>query len=53
MNFVDRVKAVAPGDVLRAAQTYLKPNTSVVVVAGPASQLETSLKRLGAVTALP
>jgi zinc protease len=53
VNFVDRVKAVAPGDVLRAAQTYLKPSTSVVVVAGPASQLEASLKRLGAVTALP
>lgn len=53
VNFVERVKAVAPADVLRAAQTYLKPQLLVIVVAGPADKLEPSLKRLGAVTALP
>jgi zinc protease len=53
VNFVDRVNAVAPSDVRRAAQTYLKPQALAVAVAGPASQLEPSLKRLGTVTAMP
>lgn len=53
VNFADRVSAVAQADVMRAAQAYLKPQSVVVVVAGPATQIESSLKRLGAVTALP
>jgi zinc protease len=53
VTFLDRVKAIAPTDVMKAAQSYLKPAALVIVVAGPAERIETSLKRLGAVTALP
>ncbi|HWP41946.1 MAG TPA: pitrilysin family protein [Blastocatellia bacterium] len=53
INFADRINAIAPADVKKAAETYLKPQSLVVVVAGPRSQIETPLKRLGAVTAMP
>jgi zinc protease len=53
VNFVDRVNAIVAADVMRAAQTYLKPQSLAIVVAGPAGELEASLKRLGTVTAMP
>lgn len=50
INLADRVAALTPAEVQRAAQSYLKPQSSAVVVAGPASKLEPALKALGAVT---
>ena len=50
INFAERVNAVTPSDVQRAAQNYLKPQTAVTVIAGPATKLEPSVKKLGAVT---
>lgn len=52
INFAERVNAVTPGDVQRAAQTYLKPQTAVTVIAGPAGKLEPAMKKLGVVTVL-
>jgi zinc protease len=52
MSFIDRVNAVGPADVMRAAQSYLKPQSVAVVVAGPAGALEAPLKKLGAITVL-
>lgn len=52
INFAERVNAVTPGDVQRAAQNYLKPQTAVTVIAGPASKLEPAMKKLGTVTIL-
>lgn len=50
INFGDRLGAVTPIDVRRAAQAYLQPQSTAVVVAGPASRLEGELKKLGTVT---
>jgi zinc protease len=52
VTFVDRVGAVTPGDVQRAARNYLKPQSVAVVVAGPASTLEGQLKPIGSVMPL-
>ena len=49
VNFVDRVNAITPADVQRAAQTYLKPKSVAVVVAGPASRFEALMKKIGVV----
>ncbi len=53
VTFADRVNAVTQADVLRAAQSYLKPQQATVVVRGSASRFDSMLKRLGAVTVLP
>ncbi|HSF25608.1 MAG TPA: pitrilysin family protein [Blastocatellia bacterium] len=50
INLAERVSAVAPADVQRAAKRYLTPQSAALVIAGPASKLETALKLLGAVT---
>lgn len=50
INLAERVAALAPADVQRAARTYLRPQSAALVIAGPASKLETALKSLGAVT---
>ena len=50
INLGERVAAVTPVEVQRAAQNYLKPQAAAVVVAGPASKLDPALKSLGAVT---
>lgn len=52
IKFAERVNAVTPADAQRAAQTYLKPQASVITIAGPASKLEEPAKKLGAVTVL-
>lgn len=52
INFAERVNAITPTDVQRAAQTYLKPQTMVIVIAGPASKLDPAIKKLGTVTVL-
>lgn len=52
LNFAGRVNAITPQDVQRAAQNYLKPQSVATVIAGPASQVEDTLKKLGAVTVL-
>ena len=52
INFAERVNAVTPGDVQRAAQNYLKPQAAVTVIAGPAAKLEPAMKKLGTVTIL-
>jgi zinc protease len=50
INLGERVAAVTPAEVQRAAQNYLKPQSAAVVVAGPASKLDPALKSFGAVT---
>jgi zinc protease len=50
INFPDRVNAVTPADVERAAQNYLKPKSVVIVVTGPASRFEIPIKKIGKVT---
>ncbi|HLG16009.1 MAG TPA: pitrilysin family protein [Blastocatellia bacterium] len=52
INFTDRVNAVTTGDVQRAAQKHLSPQTVAVAVAGPANKLQEPLKGLGPVTVL-
>jgi zinc protease len=49
IHFADRVTAITSADVLRAAQTYLKPQSVTIVVAGAASRFEGPLKKLGSV----
>lgn len=50
VNLGERVAAVTPAEVQRAAQNHLKPDSVALVVAGPASKLDPALKPLGAVT---
>lgn len=50
INLAERVAALTPSDVQRAAKSYLRPQSAALVIAGPASKLETALKSLGAVT---
>jgi zinc protease len=50
INFADRVSAIGPADVQRAAQTRLKPQSIAIVIAGPASRFEAPMKKLGTVT---
>ncbi|MFY9607179.1 MAG: pitrilysin family protein [Blastocatellia bacterium] len=50
INLAERVAALTPADVQRAARSYLKPQSAALVIAGPASKLETKLKSLGTVT---
>ena len=52
INFADRVNAVSPADVQRAAQNYLKPNSVTIVIAGPASRFEGPMKKIGSVAVL-
>jgi zinc protease len=50
VHFAERVNAIAPADVLHAAQTYLKPETITIAVSGPVNSFESALKKLGKVT---
>ena len=50
ISFVDRVNAISPADVQRAAQNHLRAQSLTIVIAGPASRLEPQLKKVGAVT---
>ena len=45
-QFVPRVNAVEAADVTMAAATYLRPNQAVVVVVGPAREIENGLEAL-------
>jgi zinc protease len=50
ISLADRVNAISPADIQRAAQNHLKPQSLTIVVTGPAGRLEPQLKKLGAVT---
>ena len=52
VTYADRVNAITPSDVQRAAQTYFKPKSVVIVIAGSASRFETPLKKIGAIAVL-
>jgi zinc protease len=52
IRFADRVNSVSPSDVQRAAQTYLKPQSVTIAIAGSASRFESPMKKLGAVAVL-
>jgi zinc protease len=52
VTYADRVNAITPADVQRAAQTYFKPRSVAIVIAGSASRFETPLKKIGAIAAL-
>ncbi|MEW6208743.1 MAG: insulinase family protein, partial [Acidobacteriota bacterium] len=53
VTFADRVAAVTSADVLRAAQSHLKPQQATIVVRGPALRFDSMLKSLGAITVMP
>lgn len=50
ISFADRVSAIGPADVQRAAQNHLKAQSLTIVIAGPAFRLEPQLKKIGTVT---
>src|SRR5262249_31356233 len=50
VNYLDRLSAITPADVQRAAKEVLQPQTNAIVVAGPAKLFDTELKKLGGVT---
>jgi zinc protease len=50
ITFGDRINAISPADVQRAAQSLLSPQSVAIVVAGPAAALEGELKKFGQVT---
>jgi zinc protease len=52
VSFVDRVNAVSQTDVITAAQSFLKPKSVAIAIAGPASELETPLRKIGSITVL-
>ena len=52
VTFADRVNAITPADVQRAAQTHFKPKSVAIVIAGSASRFEASMKKVGAVAVL-
>jgi predicted Zn-dependent peptidase len=52
ITFADRVTAITPADVQRAAQSYLKPQSVTIVIAGPAGRFETPMKKVGTVAVL-
>lgn len=52
VTFADRVNAVTPLDVQRAAQNYLKPKSVAIVIAGSAARFETPMKKIGTVAVL-
>jgi zinc protease len=50
VNFMDRVSALTPADIQRVAREVWQPQTSTIVVTGPAKSLDTELKKFGGVT---
>jgi zinc protease len=52
VTFAERVNAITPSDVQRAAQTHFKPKSVAIVIAGSASRFEASMKKIGAVAVL-
>lgn len=50
INLAERVAAVTPVEVQRAAQNYLKPQSAAIVATGPASTLQSALKSFGVVS---
>src|SRR6201999_4417244 len=50
LRHAERVNAVTPSDIQAAARAYLSPQSMVVAISGPASQLDPDAKRLGVVT---
>lgn len=52
VTFADRVNAITPSGVQRAAQTHFNPKSVAIVIAGSASRFEASMKKVGAVTVL-
>ncbi len=52
ITFADRVNAITPADIQRAAQAYFKPKSVTIVIAGSASRFETPMKKIGTVVVL-
>ena len=52
INFANRVNSITLADVQRAAQTYLKPQSVAIVVAGSAGRFESPMKKIGTVAVL-
>ncbi|HXG66051.1 MAG TPA: hypothetical protein VNO70_13195, partial [Blastocatellia bacterium] len=47
IHYADRVNAITPADIQRAAQKILTPGSAAVAVAGPVGKFECDLKKLG------
>jgi predicted Zn-dependent peptidase len=52
LNFATRVNAVTAGDVQKAAQTYLKPQSVAIAVAATEDKVKESLMKLGPVSVM-
>jgi zinc protease len=52
VTFADRVNAITPSDVQRAAQTFFKPKSLSIVIAGSTGRFETPMKKIGTVAVL-
>ena len=52
VTFADRVNAITPLDVQNAAQSYFKPKSVAIVIAGSAGRFEAPMKKVGTVTVL-
>jgi zinc protease len=53
VTYAERVNAITPVEVLKAAQANLQPKTSSIVIAAPAKLYENEWKKLGEVTVTP
>jgi predicted Zn-dependent peptidase len=49
VTFADRVNAITPSDVQRAAGTYFKPRSVAIVIAGSVGRFEALMKKIGTV----
>lgn len=52
IRFADRANSITPADVQRAAQTYFKPQSVAIAIAGSVSRFESPMKKLGPVAVL-
>lgn len=52
VHYAERINAITPLDVQRAAQAYLKPQAVTIVIAGPASRFESLVKKMRTVAVL-
>lgn len=52
IRFAERANSITPADVQRAAQTYLKPQSVAISIAGSATRFDSLMKKLGMVVVL-
>ncbi|MEW6129245.1 MAG: pitrilysin family protein [Acidobacteriota bacterium] len=53
VTFIERVKAITPSDIQKAAKAYLTGSNNLIVVAAPVKAYEMEWKKLGEFTVMP